>query len=90
MTREKFEKMRNLALAIQKMCEEAFPGERVEVVTNRSSKDTLSINVGDLGDIDEFYIWEGEEMISTDRPTANRLWYDYGSPKYFRFEEEVS
>ena len=87
MKKERYETLKDVALRIQNIVEEAFGKERVNIQINCLRDCPVDIYVGEIGKTEEFYIYCGDEWLTDSR---KYLVPRFGTVDKFRFEEEVS
>lgn len=87
MKRERYEKLREIALRVKEMAEEAFGKERVFILVNPDKNSPVDISVGEIGKDESYYIYCGEEWVTDSRKYNSR---HFGTVGKFKFEEEAS
>ena len=87
MKRERYEKLREIALRVKEMAEEAFGKERVNIQINSLKDCPVDISVGEIGKTEDFYIYCGDEWLNDSK---KYLVTRFGTVGKFRFEEEDS
>jgi len=87
MKRERYEKLREIALRVKEMAEEAFGKGRVNIEINSRRDCPVEISVGEIGKAEEFYVYCGDEWLTDSK---NYIETRFGTVGKFRFEEEVS
>ena len=72
MTRETFDKLRDLALQVNKMVQEEFPDERVVISINRFEDCPVDIEVGEVDKYEGFYIYHDIDWAVDNKKYTSR------------------
>ena len=87
MKKERFETLKDVALRVQNIVEEAFGKERVFILVNPDKNSPVDISVGEIGKDESYYIYCGEEWVTDSKKYNSR---HFGTVGKFKFEEEAS